>query len=85
VVRLSSAKAVATIPTGERPYAVAFANGRGFVTNQYGATLSVLDAESPAATHEPDMPEDPRAFGTFIGQAAPRDPVHPAAGFSPLP
>ena len=28
---------------GERPYAVAFAGGRAFVTNQYAGTVSVID------------------------------------------
>lgn len=33
----------ATIAVGERPYAVAFAGGRAFVTNQYAGTVSVID------------------------------------------
>ncbi|MEY9787405.1 YVTN family beta-propeller protein [Sinorhizobium fredii] len=35
--------------TRERPYAVAFASGRGFVTNQYDDSVSVFDAQSLAA------------------------------------
>lgn len=35
-----------TIPVGARPYGIAFAQGRGFVTNQYADSLSVFDLGS---------------------------------------
>lgn len=37
---------MATVPVGSHPYAAAEANGRVFVTDQYGGTLSVFDAKS---------------------------------------
>jgi YVTN family beta-propeller protein len=39
---------LAEIKVGERPYAVALAQGKGFVTDQYGGTLTVFDAASYA-------------------------------------
>ena len=39
---------VGQIPTGSHPYAVAFAAGRGFVTNQYDGSVTVFDADSHA-------------------------------------
>ncbi len=45
---------------GRRPYAVALAGGRAFVTNQYAGTVSVFDLDSfkPLATIEVgDHPE----------------------------
>jgi len=41
----ASGETIATIPVGERPYGVAFAHGRGFVTNQYDNTISVIDMD----------------------------------------
>jgi YVTN family beta-propeller protein len=48
------------VPAGERPYVVALAGGRGFVTNQYAGTVSVFDRATlkPVATIEVgDHPE----------------------------
>src|SRR3712207_8566753 len=47
-IDLAERKVVATVPVGDRPYAVALAGGRGFVTDQYASTVTVFDA----ATHE---------------------------------
>jgi len=46
VIDLEARKTVATIPVGERPYAVGLANGRGFATNQYSDTVTVFDLGS---------------------------------------
>lgn len=62
VVDLATARVVATIPTGERPYAVAFASGRGFVTNQYGASLTVFDAATLAPLGEVAVGEYPEGI-----------------------
>lgn len=48
VIDIALGKTVATVRVGSRPYAVALAGGRGFVTDQYGATVTVFDL----ATHE---------------------------------
>jgi YVTN family beta-propeller protein len=37
---------IATVPVGKRPYAVALAGGRAFVTNKYAGTVSVIDLAS---------------------------------------
>lgn len=46
VIDVARAEVVATIPVGERPYEVALANGRGFVTNSYSDSVSVFDIET---------------------------------------
>ena len=48
------AEVLATVPVGKRPYGVAFAAGRAFVTNQYANTVSVLSLDdlSTVATVE---------------------------------
>lgn len=50
--------------TRERPYAVAFAGGRGFVTNQYDDSVSVFDATSLAAIATIDTGEYPEGIDT---------------------
>lgn len=42
VVDPVAGEVLATVPVGERPYGVAFAQGRAFVTNQYEDTVSVI-------------------------------------------
>lgn len=44
-----------SLPTGSHPYAVAFAQGRGFVTNQYGGSVTVFDAASLEELGEVDL------------------------------
>lgn len=46
VVDIAAHKVVQTIAVGKRPYAVALAAGRGFVTDQYGGTVTVFDVKS---------------------------------------
>jgi YVTN family beta-propeller protein len=60
----TSGERLATIPVGERPYGIAFAEGRAFVTNQYENTVSVIDLES--LTHEAkiDVGEYPEGIDT---------------------
>lgn len=50
--------------TRERPYAVAFAGGRGFVTNQYDDSVSVFDAQSLAAIATIETGEYPEGIDT---------------------
>lgn len=50
--------------TRERPYAVAFAGGRGFVTNQYDDSVSVFDAVTFAAIATIDTGEYPEGIDT---------------------
>ena len=46
VIDPAAGRLVGQIPTGSHPYALAFAKGRGFVTNQYDGTVTVFDAAS---------------------------------------
>jgi YVTN family beta-propeller protein len=43
VIDIAARKVVGSVKTGRRPYAVALAGGRGFVTDQYGGTVTVFD------------------------------------------
>ena len=43
VIDIAARKAIGKVATGRRPYAVALARGRGFVTDQYGGSVSVFD------------------------------------------
>ena len=43
MIDIAEAREVARVKVGLRPYAVALAQGRGFVTDQYGGTVSVFD------------------------------------------
>ncbi|QEW19699.1 hypothetical protein LA6_001889 [Marinibacterium anthonyi] len=49
VFDIASGEVLATIPVGMRPYEVALAAGKGFVTNSYGDSVSVFDI----ATRQP--------------------------------
>jgi len=48
VIDVAHASVIGSVRVGERPYAVALANGRAFVSDQYAATVSVFDTESLA-------------------------------------
>ncbi|HEV7438217.1 MAG TPA: YncE family protein, partial [Methylobacterium sp.] len=60
VIDVASGRETGRVRTGDRPYVVALAGGRGFVTNQYAGTVSVFDRATlkPVATIEVgDHPE----------------------------
>ncbi len=46
VIDIESRTVVGTVKVGKRPYAVALAKGRAFVTDQYEDTVSVFDVGS---------------------------------------
>lgn len=48
VIDIKARRAIGTVQVGERPYAVALAGGKGFVTDQYGGTVSVFDERTLA-------------------------------------
>ena len=54
IVDPRSGKVQGQVRTGERPYCVTFAAGRGFVSNQYADTVTVFDLKTlkPTATIE---------------------------------
>lgn len=43
VIDLAARKLTGTVKAGRRPYAVALEGGKGFVTDQYGGTITVFD------------------------------------------
>jgi YVTN family beta-propeller protein len=43
VIDIADSREIGRVKTGLRPYAVALAQGRGFVTDQYDGTVSVFD------------------------------------------
>ena len=43
VIDIAASQEIGRVPVGMRPYAVALTQGRGFVTDQYGGTVSVFD------------------------------------------
>ncbi|THK35829.1 YncE family protein [Ensifer sp. MPMI2T] len=59
-----SGRVLGHVATRERPYAVAFASGRGFVTNQYDDSVSVFDAQSLASVAVIDTGEYPEGIDT---------------------
>ncbi|PDT79740.1 beta-propeller fold lactonase family protein [Sinorhizobium sp. BJ1] len=59
-----SGRVLGRAATRERPYAVAFASGRGFVTNQYDDSVSVFDAQSLAAVALINTGEYPEGIDT---------------------
>ncbi|MQW89020.1 YncE family protein [Sinorhizobium saheli] len=58
----ASGRVLGHVTTRDRPYAVAFASGRGFVTNQYDDSVSVFDARSLAAIAVIDTGEYPEGI-----------------------
>jgi len=46
VIDLVSRKLIATVPVGRRPYAVALAGGKAFVTDQYAESVTAFDVET---------------------------------------
>ena len=48
IVDLLEKKLVGPVPTGQRPYVVALADGKGFVTDQYEGKVAVFDLKTLA-------------------------------------
>ena len=53
------------VATGSHPYAVAFAGGRGFVTNQYDGTLTVFDPATLTVQDEIAVGDYPEGIGAL--------------------
>lgn len=71
VIDVAAHKAVRTIAVGKRPYAVALTGGRGFVTDQYGGSVSVFDVQSGKVEKAIDACDHPEgieadAAGAFV-------------------
>ncbi|MBW8320203.1 MAG: beta-propeller fold lactonase family protein [Arenimonas sp.] len=59
-----SGRVLGRVRTGERPYGIAFATERGFVTNQYGDSVTVFDARTYAQVAVIDVGGYPEGIDT---------------------
>ncbi|MGY9050319.1 MAG: YncE family protein, partial [Rhodobacterales bacterium] len=59
-----SGEVLGTVKTGERPYGVAFALGRAFVTNQYGVSVRVIVLATLETITTIDVGEYPEGIDT---------------------
>ena len=66
-IRLGAGRETGRIPTGQRPYVIALAAGKGFVTDQYSNTVTVFDPASLKRLAAIDVGDHPE------GIAATRD------------
>jgi YVTN family beta-propeller protein len=64
VIDLETRKAVGSVPTGDRPYAVALAKGKGFATDQYDETITVFDLKTFEVIDTIDSGEYPEGIAT---------------------
>ncbi len=62
VVDHSTGEVVGTVPSGDRPYGVTFAQGKGFVTDQYADTLTIFDPISYKVLDTIDTGEYPEGI-----------------------
>lgn len=69
VVAPKSGEIIATIPTGARPYAIAFALGHGFVTNQYEDSVTVFSIDNHEVTGTIDVGEYPEGIDVSKDQS----------------
>jgi YVTN family beta-propeller protein len=67
VIDVAARREIGRVKTGERPYVVALAGGRGFVTDQYSNTVTVFDTGSLAVVATINVGDHPE------GIAASRD------------
>ncbi|WP_407943094.1 YncE family protein [Methylobacterium oxalidis] len=67
VIDVAAGREIGRVKTGERPYVVALAGRRGFVTDQYTASVTVFDLASLARETAIDVGDHPE------GMAASRD------------
>lgn len=64
VIDLARRAVIGSIPTGDRPYAVALARGKGFATDQYGETITVFDLNTLEVIETIDSGEYPEGIAT---------------------
>ncbi len=77
VIDLKTRSVIATVPVGHRPYAVALSPTHGFVTDQYGGTVSVFNLETNISEQAVDACDHPEG----IAYDASRDAVFVACWF----
>ena len=64
VIDIPARKVIATVAVGRRPYGVALAGGRAFVTDQYAGTVSVFDTATFAVAGKVDVGAYPEGIET---------------------
>lgn len=68
VIDLQKGTVVATVPVGRRPYAVALTATHAFVTDQYAATVSVVELASHKRVHTINVGDYPEGIASDPGQ-----------------
>lgn len=63
VIDIAARREVGRVKTGERPYVVALAQGRGFVTDQYGNSVTAFDLDSLKVLRTIDVGDHPEGIG----------------------
>jgi len=62
VIDILNGAVIGSIPTGERPYAVGLAQGKGFATDQYGDTVTAFDLKTLMVVETIDVGEYPEGI-----------------------
>ncbi|WP_045837942.1 beta-propeller fold lactonase family protein [Hyphomicrobium sp. 99] len=68
VIEIATSTLIGRVPTGRRPYAVALAKGRGFVTDQYGGTITVFDLGTLAPIKRIEACDHPEGIEADAGE-----------------
>lgn len=62
VIDIAEGRVIGSVPTGERPYAVGLAQGKGFATDQYADTVTAFDLRTLEVTETIDVGEYPEGI-----------------------
>ncbi|MDZ4842787.1 MAG: YncE family protein [Hyphomicrobium aestuarii] len=68
VVDVEAGKPLASISVGRRPYAIALSLTHGFVTDQYGGTITVFDLATNSVTKTVEACDHPEGIGFDPGR-----------------
>ena len=66
VIDIAARREVGRVKTGERPYVVALAQGRGFVTDQYGNSVTAFDLNSLEVLRTIDVGDHPEGIAADL-------------------
>ena len=62
VIDLAAGREIGRVPTGRRPYVIALAAGRGFVTGQYAGSVTVFDLATLKPVADIDVGDHPEGI-----------------------
>jgi YVTN family beta-propeller protein len=62
VIDVAAGREIGRIPTGRRPYVIALAGGRGFVTDQYGGSVTAFDLATLKPITDIDVGDHPEGI-----------------------